>query len=400
MSVAPPYIAEEWSSRPSVRLLNYVIVVLMIATAILGGTALDLLQIACELVLIGLLSFGILKVRRTGTDIILFATLVATSLASFLVNDIRAFALNFKLFLLCILTLTYFRKVRFLPHRLVSAVFVINALLIVHQYVTGHFILPAASFAGYYEAAVNTRPIGLFLTPHSSSFFIAIWLLYRVSATPLHALLSLALMAMTGGITNLVAVVAQMVDYLLRRSRAYRLSLGKIPLVTFIIAPLALIYFLIEPFLALMRMNSYFRYYAAEIILPQLFDARYFSEALRLIPTDYVYLTVMQEATYAQYGNEIGFIKVFVEAGLILGALTLWAIMREVRVYRVFFWVTLLHYSLVINTPFFLFLMIAYNREMMYPRGVPAGAARVPAGGFPPPPATSPVPSATVRSAT
>ncbi|MDA1082352.1 MAG: hypothetical protein O2973_11890 [Gemmatimonadetes bacterium] len=368
----------EWARRPAVAVYHYAIVVLMIAAAILGGTSFDGLQIACEATTIILLAYGLLKVRWTGVDAVMMGALVVTSLASFFWNDFVTFALNFKMYLLCLLTLMYFRKVRFLPHRLVAAVFVVNALLIIHQYVAGEFILPTATFFGYYQSYMNSRPVGLFLTPHASSFFVAICMLYTLGTKPLKSVLSVVLISMTGTLTNLIGVIAQATDYVLRKLRAYRRSFGRFPLITYIIVPLAALYFMVEPFLELLRLSSYTRYYSAEIILPQLFDPRFFREVLRFIPANYADLTVQQEESYAQFGNEIGLVKVFVEGGLLLGGVTLWAVLRELRAFRLFTYFTLLHYAMVINTPFFLFLMIAYNRDMPEPVAADEHAMREP----------------------
>lgn len=343
----------------------------MLLSAILGSTIFGTLQIICEIVLFILLIFGVLQVRLTKLDIILLSTFLIISLLSFIRNEFFSFALNFKIFGLCILTFIYFRKIHFYPGKLIKILHVVNFLLIIHQFVTGHFIVESAWFFGDYKGYANDKPVGVFLVPHASAFFIAIYTIYLISLKKKYfqGMIFFILLLMVGSMTSFVAFLAQIsqqtLNYFVNKIRVLKTKIGWSIKLTVIVIPILLLSFYADDFIVFLKsMGGYTRYYSAEIILNQLFDIRFFSDIFNLIPRKYELFIAKQESGFADFGNEIGLVKIFVEGGFVLGLITLFALIRRLKLYSIFIFVSLLHYSFIINMPFMLFLMMMYNSEM------------------------------------
>jgi hypothetical protein len=342
----------------------------MLSSAILGSTIFDTFQIAIELILFLLLFYGLLTIKLRIIDIILLGIFLIVFFISFCINDFLKIALNFKIYGLSILTFIYFRKVHFNPKKLIILVHAVNIFLIVHQFVTGHFIVPSAWFFGQYQEYANSRPVGIFLTPHASSFFIAVSTLYIIIAERRYfkGLLFFSINIMTGSFTGLIAFLAQLMqqvfNYFAKKIPLLKFKLGWYTKILVIGFPILLLAVYKEQFIELLKANPYSRYNSVEIILNQLFDSRFFSDIFKVYPRDYQTFSVGQETMFADFSNEIGFVKVFVEAGFVLGVFLLITLIRNLRYYGIFILVSLLHYSFAFNMPFMLFLMIQYDYEM------------------------------------
>lgn len=342
----------------------------MLSSAILGSTIFDTFQIAIELILFLMLFYGIITIKLQIIDIVLLGIFLFVFLISFSINEFLKIALNFKIYGLCILTFIYFRKVHFNPKKLIKLVHAINIFLIVHQFVTGQFIVPSAWFFGQYQEYANSRPVGIFLTPHASSFFIAVSTLYIVIQGKRYfkGWFFFSINLMTGSFTGLIAFLAQLMqqlfNYFSKKIPLLKFKFGWSTKILVIGFPLLLLAVYKEQFIELLKVNPYSRYNSVEIILNQLFDSRFFSDIFKVYPRDYQTYTIGQELMFADFANEIGFVKVFVEAGFVLGMFLLITLIGNLRYYGIFILVSLLHYSFAFNMPFMLFLMIQYDYEM------------------------------------
>lgn len=350
---------------------HYLMVVLMLLSAILGSTIFGVAQVICEIVLFILLLYGVFHVKLNRLDKILLLTFLVISLLSFFKNEFFSFALNFKIFGLFILTLVYFRKIHFYPGKLIFIVHLLNLLLTFHQFVTGHFIVESAWFFGPYKNYANVSPVGLFLAPHANAFFIASFTIYLIKYKRkyLQAMFFFSFLLIIGSLTSFVAFMAQMahqvLNYIMKKINFLKINLGWSTKLAIIAIPFLLLWFYVDDLLVFLKQQGgYTRYYSAEIILGQLFDIRFFSDIFNVVPRNYMEYIIEQEATFADFGNEIGLVKIFVEGGFILGLISLYALISRLKYYNVFIFVSLLHYSFVINMPFMLFLIMMYNHEL------------------------------------
>ena len=350
---------------------HYSMVILMLSSAILGSTIFGEVQVICELILFVLLIYGVLHVKFKLLDIFLLSTFLFFSLLSFLRNEFSVFALNFKIYGLCILTFIYFRKKWFYPQKLILILHILNFLLITHQFVTGQFIVQSAWFFGTYKGYANDRPVGVFLTPHASAFFIAIYIIYIINLKKnyFEGMFFLILIIMTSSLTSTLALLAQLgygvFNYIVKKMNFLKIKIGWPVKSAFIVIPIFLLSIYAEELIDFLKARGgYTRYYSAEIILNQLFDSRFFSNIFDFIPRNYQDFISEQERGFADFGNEIGFVKVFVEGGFFLGLITLFVLIKRLKHYAIFILVTLMHYSFIINMPFMLFMIMMFNHEM------------------------------------
>lgn len=350
---------------------HYLMVILMLSSAILGSTIFGEVQVLCELILFVLLIYGVLHVKFKLLDIFLLSTFFFFSLLSFFRNEFSAFALNFKIYGLCILTLIYFRKRYFYPQKLILILHVLNFLLITHQFITGHFIVQSAWFFGTYKGYANDRPVGVFLTPHASAFFIAIYIIYIINLKKKYfeGMFFLILIFMTSSLTSTLALLAQLgygaFNFIVKKMNFFKIKIGWTVKSAFIVIPIFLLSIYAEELIDFLKAEGgYTRYYSVEIILNQLFDSRFFSDIFDFIPRNYQDFISEQERGFADFGNEIGFVKVFVEGGFLLGLITLFVLIKRLKHYAIFILVTLMHYSFIINMPFMLFLIMMFNHEI------------------------------------
>jgi hypothetical protein len=350
---------------------HYSIVLLMFSSAILGATIFNKLQILAELLLFVLLGYGLVKIKLTRGDLFLLVLFLIISTISVFYASFTEFALVFKIYGLCIFTFIYFKKKHFNPRKLINIVHGINILLILHQLITGHFIVASAWFFGDYKTYANDRPNGIFLVPHSSSFFIAIYIIYLLKAYQQYfkGIFFFVITLMTGSFTSTVSLLAQLAQffssYIGGKLKFIKLNLGTPSKIVIIAIPLLLLSVYTESFIEWLKFSSYTRYYSLEITLGQLFDYHFFADIFKVYFRDYQEYIYGQERTFADVGNEIGLIKVIVEGGIILGPVLLIILMRHLKYYSIFIFVSLLHYSFVINMPVMLFLMLHYNAVIL-----------------------------------
>ena len=358
----------DWLGRSEIY--HYTIVILMLMSAILGATIFNEIQVICELFLFVLLGYGITKIKLKREDLLLLTIFLIISFVSLFYNSFVAFALNFKIYGLCIMTLIYFRENKLNPEKIVRIVHIINAILILHQFIFGHFIIESAWFFEEYKEHVNERPVGLFLTPHASSFFIAVNIIYLLKAKEqyLKSFGFFILTLMTSSFTSTVALLAQVsqqfISYITSKIPLFRVKLGWPGKLAIVIVPIFLLSIYTSQFVEFLKFSSYTRYYSLEITLGQIFDSRYFSDIFKLYFRNYQEYIFGQERTFADVGNEIGLIKIVVEGGIVLGLFLLITLIRRLKYYSIFIFVSLLHYSFIINMPFMLFIMLYYNNQM------------------------------------
>lgn len=349
---------------------NHFMIILMLLSAVLGSTIFNLLQESVEILLFILLGYGITKIKIKKSDIYLLFLFLIISIISLFYNSFFSFALNFKIYGLCVLTFIYFRENHFDPSKILNVVHIINILLILHQFITGHFIVSSAWFFGEYKTYANDRPVGIFLTPHASSFFIAIYIIYLIKCNKkyINAFAFFILTLMTNSFTSTIALLAQVVQFSFsfigKKFKFVSSKIGAVGKSLFIIIPLVFLGLYSKQFIEALKFSSYTRYYSVEITLGQIFDSRFFADIFKIYPRNYQEYILGQEKTFADVGNEIGLIKVLIEGGIILGPVLLIVLMRNLKYYSIFIFVSLLHYSFIINMPLMLFLMIHYNARI------------------------------------
>jgi hypothetical protein len=347
-------------------LIQYVIIYLLLISTILGGTIFDTFQIVLEGTALLFLFISILRKKISANDLIFLSIFFIASLASFVFNTFSAFALNFKIYGLCIFTFINFKNTTFYPRNLIILCIIFNVALIIYQFFTGYFIVPSGWFLSYYQGYTNSRPLGLFLTPHSSSFFLYIYLIFLVntSKSRFKKLFIFITSVFTQSYTSLIAFLFQWFNYVSKKVKILKkLIPGNFALLVIVIS-LIFIYFTLELFIDTLqdKGGGVTRFFSAKSILEQLFEPEYYKVLYKnFYPIRYSDYFDVSGTNIDSLASEVGFIKVIVEGGNILGIMTLFFLIKKLKMFRIFMIVSLMHYTHFITAPFFLYLMLYYN---------------------------------------
>ena len=358
----------------SSKIYDSTIIVLLFLSAILGSTIFSIFQISIEFILFILFIFGLKRVIFDKIDLLLISLFLLISFLSLLQNDLFTFGLNFKIYGLFILTFIYFKKNNFFAENIFKIALIINVTLIIHQFYFGHFIIQSGWFLSYYKGYANDRPLGLFLIPHASSFFLAIYILYIYFIQKKKGLtvLLFSFLLMTSSLTSLIGLFTQFIFLNITElktkiknfyffkiifSRYFFIAGSSILIILFFIHWISILDYL-------KNLGGFTRYYSLEIMVNQVVDFRFFTDIFHLVPRNYLQFLEMQENTFADYANEIGFIKVFVEAGFVLGSLLIYSIFTRFKYLSLFILITFLHYSFLINMPIMAYFICFVNRRL------------------------------------
>jgi hypothetical protein len=344
---------------------------LLLISAILAGTSFKYYQIFAEISLWILMINRLLKEKFSYDEIILVIVFLISFSIAFLYRADIEILLNFKIYGMCITTWLYFKRFDFNLLKYVEYLIIISCILIIHQYIFDEFIITNHNFfVEYYRNRINDRPIGILFTPHASVTMLVVYLIYRIkifnnSPKNIFIVISIFITALaTSSLTAIVGFVAQLVIITLEKIKLIRKYFNFFTIIILMLISILILYEFKEEFIELLKKESYFRYYSVEIILNQLFDTDYYSSIIYFMPYSYSKYIDIQESFLGILGNEIGFIKLFVEGGLMLGLITLILIIRDLSSYKIFILVTLLHYSYFINYPLILAMMLVFQRKI------------------------------------
>ena len=333
----------------------------MLVQPFLGGTTFDAAQIVVEILLMVLLIIGVLSNKIKKEDATLLGMLFFFSFISFLLNEFNVFALNFKIFFLTILVISYFSKIDFFPHKSILFFLAINIFYAIYVKITGNYVLEELSILKQQGTYVGSRPIGFLGTPHATSTLIAMYFLYLINIG-MHSMVQLMLLSVLfiyASWTALVALVAHLIFMFVDKITPFRIN-QVLFFSLFVFSVLTMGALLLD----LMRNIPGSRYYSVEVILPMFFDVRFYEPLLTWYPQSHISLIESQEVMFAAIGNEFGIIKIFVEGGFVLSLFLMHRVIGCAKYMTVFLLVTTLHYSFFVNMPFIMFLFIVLNQNI------------------------------------
>jgi len=343
------------------RFINYTVLAIFLLQPLLGVTVFDGAQIFLEIIAILLLSTGVLLNGVIKVDAFLIALLGFFSVVSFLLNDFNTFALNFKMFSLTVLVISYYSRVNFIPYNTIFFFVSLNVFYAVYVEITDHYFLGLQSIMKQQGVYVDSRPIGFLGSPHATSTLISIYLLYMfiIGKYKIFQFLCWVSLYLYASWTAVAAIISQLLFILFRQVTHIRVN----QFVFFIVFYFAVIWsgeFLLE----VMRDIPGSRYYSVEALLPRLVDYRYFSQIFTLYPQDPTFITEQQLLLYADTGNEFGIVKIFIEGGFVLAALLIYRMAISAKYMVVYMFVTTLHYSYFTNIPLITFLLVVLNKDI------------------------------------
>jgi hypothetical protein len=348
-----------------INLLNYFILIIMFMHPFLSVTEFDAVQVVFEIVLILLLIAGLFLVNVKKIDIFLLVVLFFFSTLSLLLNEITVFLLNFKMFLLTILVIAYFSKIQFYPRKVILYFLLLNVLYAIYVKITGNYILENLYFLKKEGFYAESRPIGFLGSPHATSTFIAIYLLYlfNLGRYRLFQLLLFLTLLIYSSWTALAAFFAQVIFIIFDKITPFKIN-QVIFFFLFLFSTL-LIGDLLLKFLVDVPGS---RYYSVDAMLPMFFDVRFYEPLLTMYPQSSESVIQLQEQEFANIGNEFGLVKIFIEGGFVLSLLLIYRVVGCVKYMVVFLLTTTLHYSFFANIPLIMFLFIVLNKDILQAR--------------------------------
>jgi len=342
-------------------LFNYLLVCLMMVHPLLGATIFDQLQVIVEVIMWILLGYGIVKMKLHQSDIILLIIYLVVSAGSLVINDLHSSLLNFKIYGLFVFTLIYFRKIDFFPSGLLFGFLLVNIAYAIGAKVFNLWILESAWFFDKQAAYLYSRPIGFIGSPHSTSTFLAIFYLYLVQTKKLRVMQLIILFGLFlySSWTVVIAVAISLIYIWISRIIKFAIN----PFL-FLAIGLVTLFLTMEVVLSLAGEVEGSRYFTLEIMTAMIFDAEFYRGIFGFFPRGHDLFVLQQQKTFADVGNELGFVKILVEGGFVLAFASFYLIIKRTKWFTIFFLITLFHYSYFINIPFILYVAMMFNKQI------------------------------------
>lgn len=343
--------------------LNYILLGLMMIQCFLSGSSFNTLQIIAELLIFIILIYKLFLIKLDKTDLTLLLITAIVFLFSFILNDLRTSLLNFKIFGLCTLILIYFTKINFFPGRFIRIFIIFNIAYVFSAKFLNFWPVESSIFFMKKAEYLYSRPASVLASPHVLSTFLSIYFLYlyffkKNKTLQLLIIISLFL------INSYTAIIALIFSWIyLFITKKIRIPVrpvlffGTVLFVVFLSLQL-IIYYSDEYNLP--------RFFSLQIMLSMIYDLSFYEGIFSLIPANHDDFIYNQESSFANIGNELGFVKIFVEGGFILGGYVIFLLMKKIKFYGVFILFTLLHYFFFINVPIVLFLAIILNNQVEF----------------------------------
>jgi len=347
---------------------NEIVILAMLVSTILGNTIFDSLQIIIEFTIIIYLLYKNISYGLKRVDIFIFIILLITHLVSFVINPITIALLNMKLSLMFILTIIFFRSQHLNNKRLIYLIYFLNVGLILLQNYWSVILVPSSIIVEYYRDIIFSRPLGLFLSPHMSSTFIALCAIYLITIKKKNRIIlffTFFSLLLTSSYTALVAFIIWYVFYFLNKYNLTKylanIKVSALILLIFVYATASFSDAIVD----ILKTIPNSRYYSFALMVPLLIDPDYLFAGISFIPNDpYEIIRYQEDIIGLAVGNESSLIKILIENGLILGGIILVIGFRNLNHIGVFLFITLLHYSYFFISPFILSMGIIINKEI------------------------------------
>jgi hypothetical protein len=341
--------------------INYAILILLLIQPILSATIFDNIQILVEIFLFILLGFGLSKSKFNRDDILILTVFLIVSIGSFFINEFSTFLLNFKIFGLFIFIIIYFQKVHFFPKQVIFIFIYFNVAYAFLTEIFNVWIFESTWFFDRQEAYLYSRPIGFLGSPHSTSTLLAIFFLFLIETkgSRIHKLFIISSLFIYSSWTVVLALFISCLYYYI--NRVIKLKINPFYILVF---GLATIFSLTEEIMRLAGDIEGSRSFTLNIMLAMIFDLDFYRGVFAFFPRDYNQFILQQEKTFATIGNELGFIKVFIEGGFILAIASFYLILKRTKWVTIFFLVTLFHYNYFINMPIILYFAISLSQQI------------------------------------
>jgi hypothetical protein len=348
--------------KKSTQITEFVIIPIMVLTAIFSGTIFALIQHSLEFLLIIILLFLILPFKLSKIEQFLVAVFVFSQIGSFFLNNFQIFLLNAKQFGLAILSLIYFKrnaaKSFFINITVITCIF-----LVFFEYIFKKFPFNITPYLSTMQDSYGSRTLGLFLNYHYSSFFLAIFFIGFTLKKKI-VYVDYIILWMINAKTNFLGYIMH------KLSKTYFTNFfnNTKKLTIFIVSFLVLLVISNEYILESFQSYNY-GFQSAYIIIKQIIDPKSILDSLYVFPHDLIkYLAEESLFDFPELGgaenldraSELSIVHLFVQGGFFLAITYLYVFFKYFKKYNIFIFITLLHYSFFLS-PLIIYLMSAYQ---------------------------------------
>ncbi len=339
--------------------MDKILVFILFLIALLSETKFNILQQLLETVTILYLTYNILLTKISRNELYLISLFLFVSIGALFTNTVVGFLLNFKIFLLAILTLIYFKK-KLVSLKIIEIIVFLNIFILLYQVIFNIYLLPTKNLGLKFEGLIDSRPLGLFFNTHMSAFVIACYFIYRSNKSKfyLHNFIGSILIFLFSSKFVLFAFIGNFIS-------RFKLLFNSLIIFTVIIF-FAIIFLISNDYLYLFPISGRF-------ILQQLFDISSYKALINPFPQDYNNYLELQKISYKsdnigdlsgnEIGNEIQLFTLYIEGGFLLASMYLYYFLKSIKSFRIFLFLSLIHYGFV-TTPFIIFLIINFQNQI------------------------------------
>ena len=355
-------------------LINEFLVVLMALILILSQTTLHFIQSLLELTLIFMLAFLLLKRKLEIWEISLLLVIIITQLMSILIyNDsLNSFMLNTKVVGIAFLSLMYFKDNATISLSM-KLFFVVCLSLVLIQYflwlfnIADGFPVPIPhSLINNLGLYTSTQPLGLFLSFHTSAYFLAVYFI-GINMTRKLFFIDALIILLMGVRTNFLALIGQKF-FNIAGNRFYIFKKASVQITIVIVGVLLLLTVFLPLFFSFLEMFEFGfgRGNSTKIMSELIVNPNIYLDSLSFLPK---HLSQYHETFhYAagieddMYSGELVMIIIMVLFGAPLGLFFLYFILKITPSYRVFIFLTLFHFSSILN-PLIIYLVFMFENN-------------------------------------
>lgn len=342
---------------------QWILVPLMISASVLAETTFKSLQVSVELLVLVFLFLMICKDSFSREELVLLTVFILANLASLLFVNLSAFMLNVKQYGLAVLSIIYFKR-HVYNTVILHIAFWLCVLLVAVQRAIGYFPLPISQFITTLGEEMEGRPLGLFLNYHFTTFFMSVYLLGYTLRKRMF-LLDYVIVSSTNVMTSLVSYAGQKVFNFLQP--IFNIETLK--------AQLLFVLLMIISFLGVLAILVTTIEFSGNttsglVIFYQLINPETYIRLLHLLPSD-IKLFYMQDIYdysgtvvegYTRKGNELFFVILFLQGGVILAITFLRFLLKSLPMYRIFILLSILHYSYLFS-PLIMYMACLFEKQ-------------------------------------
>lgn len=339
--------------------MDSVLVFLLFLISLVSETNLNFFQASLEVIAIFYLSYNLILRRVISKDdlrlVIIFAIIF---LLAIFTNPIVEFLLNFKIYLLAILTLIYFKK-KAINSKIVEIIVFVNIFILLFQVIFNIYLLPTNGLSLKFQDLLDSRPLGLFYNTHLSAFVIAIYFIYKANKSHFiqNTVIGAVLIFLFSSKFTLFAYIGNFIS----KFKVF----FRILIISGIFLFIALIFFMTTDYVYMLPVSGRF-------ILQQLLDFSSYKAIMNPLPIDYNHYLELQKvevtdvfnnAVGNEIGNEVQFFTLYIEGGFVLATAYLYYFVKSIKAFQIFIIFSLIHYGFV-TTPFIIFLLLNLQNKI------------------------------------